>query len=233
MFKVCALLVLISSFALPANAQSTSKKATARVANVESKSTVARAPKEEAWDKEPEAFLGIKFNEPFKVNPCPTKNIGQYTKIETFDYEAMKTLESVCLDTIDTSYKYQKTDNGVFKLGHLPSLGIGYSAQVHVKDGVVSKITIELKQPNFSILRTAFMDRYGQPTSVDNSPVKTLAGGEFSAADITWKGNNISIRMYERFNKVDESYVIISDNVMMEVEISAMRAKRAAEAQKF
>lgn len=233
MFKVCSVFVLLCAVTLPSGAQSTSKKSTARVGAVESKAAVVSAPKEETWDKEPEAFLGIKFNDPFKVNPCPTKNIGQYTKIETFDYEAMKTLEGVCLDTIDSSYKYQKTDNGVFKLAHLPSLGIGYSAQVHVKDGVVSKITIDLKQSNFSILHTAFIDRYGKPTSIDSSPVKTLGGGEFSAADITWKGKKISIRMYERFSKVDESYVIVSDNVIMEAEMNALRAKRAAEAQKF
>jgi hypothetical protein len=154
-------------------------------------------------------------------------------RTEYLDYESMKSLEGVCLDTTDSLYKYNKPENGTFKLAHLPALGIGYSASIHMKNSVVSKITIELKHPNFGILLTAFKDRYGTPTSIENNPVKTNAGAEFNAADVAWTGKKLSIRMYERMGKVDESYVVVSDNAIMEAEMAAQRAKRAQEAQKF
>ena len=61
----------------------------------------------------------------------------------------------------------------------------------------------------------------------------TIAGAEFRAADVTWRGKKLTISMYERMSKVDESYVVISDNATMEKEIAALRARRAVEAQKF
>ena len=50
---------------------------------------------------------------------------------------------------------------------------------------------------------------------------------------MSWKGKKISIYMYERMGKVDESYVVISDNAIMEIELATQRERRAAEAQKF
>jgi hypothetical protein len=177
--------------------------------------------------------LGIKFNEPFGVISCPTKRYSQYSTSESTDYEAMKSVEGVCVDSTDLLYKYQKPDSARYRLLHLPDLGIGYNVSVQLKNNMVSKITIDLKHSSFSVLLQAFTDRYGKPTSIENNTVKTNAGGEFSAADVTWKGKKISIAMYERLGKVDDSYVVISDNVIMEAEIAAQRAKRAAEAQKF
>jgi hypothetical protein len=188
-------------------------------------------PKE--WDKEPDAFLGIHFNEPFKVEPCPIEVIGQYVKTEMLDYKAMKSLPGVCADPTDASYRYGKPESKTYKLANLPALGIGYKVNVQTKDSVVSKITIELAQSNFGVLLQAFKDRYGSPTEVKTETVKSNAGAEFSASDITWRGKKLSIAMYERLNRVDESYVVISDNLIMAQEISAQRAKRAAEAQKF
>ncbi len=230
------IVALVAAMACNVSAQS-AKKPTARAAAAvpESVPTSAApaAPIEVAWEREPDAFLAIKFNEPFNVAPCPTKTYGQYVKTESIDYEAMKSREGVCLDTTDSLYKYQKPENGTFKLAHLPELGIGYAVSVHTKNGVVSKITIDLKQSNFGVLLTAFKDRYGTPTSVESNTVKTNAGAEFNAAEVIWKGKKLSIRMYERMGKVDESHVVISDNAIIEAEVAAQRAKRAAEAQKF
>lgn len=193
---------------------------------------VPEAPKE-TWDKEPEAFLGIKFNEPLQVPTCPTKPSQVSATIVFLDYEAIKSLEGVCVDATETLYKYQKPESGIFKLTNLPALGIGYTAKVHMNGGVVSKITIDLKQSNFGVLLAAFKDRYGSPSLIESNTVKTQAGAEFNAADVVWKGKKLSIYMYERMGKVDESYVVISDNAIMEAEITARRARRAVEAQKF
>ena len=230
------LVALAAAMVWAASAQTTAQKPVARAAIPVPRSAPAPTPAipaELVWEKEPDAFLGIKFNEPFGVTPCPTKTYGQYVKSESVDYDAMKKIEGVCLDTTDPLYKYQKPESGTYKLGNLPALGIGYGASVHTKGGVVSKITINLKQSSFGVLLTAFKDRYGSPNFVESNTVKTNAGAEFNAADVSWKGKKLSISMYERIGKVDESHVVISDNAIMEAEIAAIRAKRATEAQKF
>lgn len=195
---------------------------------------VPRPPEPRGWEKEPEAFLGIRLGEPFTVAQCPTKNLGQLTRIDTLDYEAITKLEGVCFDPLDSGVKYAGASGpSSYKLANLPSLGIPYMVSVRVKASAVEKITIDLKQSNFAVLLDAFNHRYGPPTSVESGVVKNNAGAEFSARDVLWRGKKISIRMYERLNRVDESYVVVSDNALMEKEIEAIKTKRAAEAQKF
>lgn len=225
------IVALTAVTACTVSAQTATKKPAARPAAAAP--VAAPKPPVGTWNKEPEAFLGIMFNEPLNVQTCPSKSLGQYVKTEFLDYEAMNSLEGVCVDATDSLYKYQKPEKGTFKLAHLPILGIGYFASVHTQGGVVSKITIDLEQSNFGVLLTAFRDRYGLPSAVESNTVKTNAGAEFSAADVTWKGKKLSIRMYERVGKVDESYVVISDNAIMEAEMAEQRTRRAAEAQKF
>ena len=226
------IVALTAVAACTVSAQTATKKPAARSAAATPVVAPEPAPAR-VWDKEPEAFLGIKFNEPFNVQKCPPKTVGQYVKTEFLDHEAMKSVEGVCVDATDSRNKYQKPENGIFRLDNLPSLGIGYAASVHTKGGVVSKITIDLKQSAFGVLLTAFKDRYGLPSVVESSTVKTNAGAEFNAADVSWKGKKISIYMYERMGKVDESCVVISDNAIMEIELATQRERRAAEAQKF
>ena len=225
------IVALTAVAACTVSAQTATKKPAARSAAAAP--VVAPEPPAHVWDKEPEAFLGIKFNEPLNVQKCPSRTVGQYVKTEFLDHEAMKSVEGVCVDATDPRNKYQKPENGTFKLDNLPFLGIGYAASVHTNGGVVSKITIDLNQSAFSVLLTAFKDRYGLPSVVESNTVKTNAGAEFNAADVSWKGKKLSIYMYERMSKVDESYVVISDNAIMEAELATQRARRAAEAQKF
>lgn len=194
----------------------------------------AQPPDPPIWDKEPEAFLGIRLGERFAVAECPTKNLGTLTRIDTLDYEAIRRLEGVCFDPRDSATKYAGSSGpSAYRLANLPSLGIPYTVVVRVKASTVERITIDLKQSSFAVLLDAFIQRYGPPTSLDTSVVKNNAGAEFSARDVLWRGQKISIRMYERLNRIDESYVVVSDNALMEKELENIKAKRAAEAQKF
>jgi len=175
----------------------------------------------------------MKFNDPFSVAPCPTKTDGVLKRLVT-DYEAMKSLVGVCLDTTAALYTHIKPENRTtFSLENRPDLGFEFVLLVGTKNGVVSTITISLKQSNFVTLLMAFKDRYGTPTSIESETVKTKAGAVFNALNVTWKGKKVTINMYERSGKVDQSMVLISDNAIMEAEIAAQRAKVAAEAQKF
>jgi len=182
------------------------------------------------WEKEPDSFLGIKFNEPLDVATCPIKYIG-YT--EYIDYDAMWSLPRVCIDPLDSSYRHGKPANGTLKIMNVPKIGIGYDVNVKLKNSVVVGFTIKLKQHGYLLLLSAFQERYGEPTSVENSTVKNNAGGEFSSLNVTWKGKKITISTHERYVMVDESYVTISDNAAEEEESAIDRAKRASEAQKF
>lgn len=226
---------LVTVTACAVSAQTITKKTVLRttVPVVQTSDPQPTPPIEKTWEKEPDAFLGIKLGAPLNVADCPTKNLGQYVKIEIVDSEALKSMEGVCIDTTDAANRSRKPDSGTRKLAHLPSLSIGYAVTVHLKDRVVSRMTIDLKQSSFEVLLTAFKDRYGVPTSIDSSMVKTNAGAEFNTANVIWKGKKLSIRMYERMSKVDESHVMISDNEIMEGEMVAQRARLASEAQKF
>jgi len=191
--------------------------------------TIKANPK--AWDKEPDSFLGIKFNEPLTVDPCPIKHISTYT--ESLAYDIMRLLPGVCLDPLDSNYKYGDHDNNTLKIRNVPDIGVGYDVDVTIKNGVVTKFTIDLKQYGYLLLLSAFKERYGDPTSIYNDTVKNNAGGEFNSLNVEWKGKKITISMRERYLMVDKSYVTISDNATEEAEAAKDRAKRASEAQKF
>jgi len=231
------LVALAAVMACAVNAQTAAKKPAGKpapAAQTAQEPAPPPAPAPYFWDKEPDSFVGVKLNEPFTVAACPTKTFGQYVKTETLDYEAMKSLEGVCYDSTDSTIKYAGPSGPHrYKLAKLPALGIGYNVYVYPKNGVVTKITVELKQSSFDVLFTAFKERYGAPMSIKTNAVKTQAGAEFTASDVVWKGKKISINMYERLSRVDESHVVISDNATMEAEMEAQRQKRSSEAQKF
>lgn len=218
-----------------ANAQTPPKKPTppptAAAQTPVAAPVLAPEPPAPAWEKEPDAFLGVKLNESFAVPACPMETIGQYVKTQTLNYNAMKLLQGVCYNPNQTSVG--PGGSSTYRLENLPDIGVGYKVFVHPKNGVVNKITIELRQSNFAGLLSAFKERYGAPTLVTTNTVKTQAGAEFSASDVIWRGIKISISMYERLNRVDESFVLISDNAAVEAELDTQRQKRSAEAQKF
>jgi len=191
--------------------------------------TIKANPK--IWDKEPDSFLGIKFNEPLTVDPCPIKYINEHT--ESLAYDIMRLLPGVCIDPLDANYKYGNPDNNTLIIRNVPDIGVGYDVDVTIKNGVVAKFTIYLKQYGYLLLLSAFKERYGYPTSIENSTVKNNAGGEFNSLNAEWKGKKITISMRERYLMVDKSYVIIYDNATEEAETAKDRAKRASEAQKF
>lgn len=232
------LVALVALMASIVSAQTVTKKPPARPAPppaaVAPAPTAAPEPAPVGWEKEPDGFLGIKIGEAFAVQACPTRPFGQYLRDPTLDYDSMKSLEGVCFDPTDSSIKYARASGPVtYKIKNLPALGIGYDVSAWMKEGVVSRITVSLKQSSFDVLYTAFRERYGKPTSIETKTVKTQAGAEFNATDVFWKGRKLSIRMYERMTRVDESYVSISDNAIMEKEMEAEKQKRSSEAQKF
>jgi hypothetical protein len=186
---------------------------------------------QKVWEKEPAAFLGIQLGEKFEVPACPTTSSGTYVKSEYLDYEATKALGHVCFDPTGQSMAMAALKG--YRLANLPDLGIGYTAHAKVKDGIVGRIVIELKQRSFGVLLDAFKQRYGTPTTEETMSVRNNAGAEFSSREVTWAGKKLSIKMLERSSMIDDSYVLIADNATIEAESAALKAKRSAEAQKF
>lgn len=149
------------------------------------------------------------------------------------DFEALKSMDGVCIDTQDITYQYQRGDSGKFKLFNLPNLGFTYKVYLNFKAGLVTSFTMELDQSDFSTLLNVFKDRYGAPTSNQTHVFKAKNGGEFNATEVAWKGKNTSIYMYERLGRLDESHVLITDNEDLQAELDSKRDQRASESQKF
>ena len=181
------------------------------------------------WDKEPENFLGIVIGKDFSVQACPTRNVGQTITVLAPDFEAIQKLSGVC--HIPQSPNRTNIPQSSYKIINLPALGIPYSTTVRTEANSVKSIVIKLKQENFGVLVEAFTQRYGQPTSVIAKSVGNKFGAEFSAQEIKWRGKNISIYMYERFNLIDKSYVLISNNATIDAIIN--NKPETSEVQKF
>lgn len=183
----------------------------------------------QAWDKEPEAFLGIRLGQRMEVQACPSKSLGTLKPaIQIMDYAALEKVNGVCYDPTSLL-----NSDSLYQLHNLPSLGIAYRATLRVKDGVVSEIDIDLKQSGFHVLYDALQQRYGRPTIAGSSIVKNNAGAEFSSLEAAWQGVKMTITAYERLGRIDESYVSVQDAAIAARDAAALRAKRAAEAQKF
>lgn len=188
---------------------------------------------EKSWAKEPESFLGIDFKKPLRAQNCPTKYISKNSQLVMMDFEALKNFDGVCIDTQDTTYKIQRGDSGKFKLYNLPNLGFTYYVYINFKEGVVTSFNIYLEQSDFHTLLSAFKERYGAPTTTQSQIFKTMTGAEFDAAVVGWKGKAISILMYERLGRVDESSVLITDTEDFQADLDSKRIQRSSEAQKF
>ncbi len=190
---------------------------------------------ERVWEKEPEAFLGVRLGEPFAVLACPMKALpSKFVRIESIDYDVVMKMDGVCFHPSSEISRLPKGNApGDYRLVNVPQIGVGYKAYVRVKSGVSEKIFLELAQPDFAVLLDAFTQRYGPPTNVELGVAKNLAGAQMGSQTVQWLGRKLSIRMYERLTKMNESYVEISNNEIESADRASTRAKRATEVQKF
>ena len=115
----------------------------------------------------------------------------------------------------------------------MPDLGIKYTVIVYLDGDVAKEISISLDQRNFSVLYDAFVGKYGPPTSMKDSVDRSNLGAVFSSKHIFWIGRNISISMYERLDRVDKSWVTISNNFLGQMESETKRKKFIDEYNKF
>lgn len=153
----------------------------------------AKAISSATWEKEPDSFLGIKFGEqlPGSVRMC--KGVADEG-------------DTVCLSPTSLS--------DYFEVESLPSLGFGYSVSMKSQNGVPQWIAIKSARYNFSRLESAFLDRYGPPTTSEVITVRTLGGADLQSRRRSWAGTRIRIDMDERSGTVDESGVMISDIIV-------------------
>lgn len=193
------------------------------------KNSASNIKKINNWEKEPDKFLGIKLGEKLTIAECPTKLIPN-TSIATIDMQALENIKEACLDMLDDDSKYSPNRK---KLYNLPALGVAYSGTVHLRNDIVSRVTLNFMHSNFDILLSAFKERYGQPTYTESNILKTNAGAEFDSKNLLWQGKNMTIAIYERFGRIDKSLIVISDNSIMDAEIKERGDKTSSEAKKF
>lgn len=187
------------------------------------------------WEKEPETFLGIRLGDRFMVPACPTKDYGsRQVPIVVVDYGALSQVQGVCFNpSLNVSSIPSGDGPGSYRLENIPNLGVEYSISVRVNAGVSERIVMRLKQSGFEVLLDAFMQRYGQPTQISSGVAKNLGGAELQSRQVEWLGRNLSIRMYERHNTMDESHIEVSSNAIASREAESVRTRRASELQKF
>lgn len=188
--RVIAACVLISVF-LPSMAQSRKKAPTPAL-------VAPQATPE--WTREPETVLGVRLGFPLSasaVASCPTQVTAS---------------ESVCLETRASTYpgaavQYQLWGTGMANV----------AANLHLDDaGNVQRITLWTKQINYAELAGILKARYGAPTSEEVKDVKNRAGATFSSTELFWEGKHMTLVATERFDKIDESMVIFSDNASIQ-----------------
>jgi hypothetical protein len=166
------------------------------------------------WTKEPDTVLGVRVGQPLaasRLPDCPEKA-----------YESL----SLCLITA-RPYGALRLSIG----GH----PFSYAAiSVIVDDsGVVSRLQAWMKSERFGEFREVLIARYGSPTKQAIGEAKNLAGASFKNERMEWIGRRLTITAIERFEKVDESMVIFSDNAAAERSAAERKKKSKDDASKL
>jgi hypothetical protein len=77
-------------------------------------------------------------------------------------------------------------------------------------DNGLSRIDLSFKPSDFTVLEAAFRERYGEPTSARDNPIKTRAGVSYNQRELLWSGNNVLIRLRRYSGRVTSSDAALS-----------------------
>jgi hypothetical protein len=150
----------------------------------------------QAWTKEPSTVLGLRLGVPPEDGGLPSCQ------------EGVSHPASPCLSTVANplpGYKPLLTIEG-----H-PFTYAAFSVSVD-DSGVLSKITARMNHDRFAEFCNVLKERYGQPTSQVMSEAQSRSGPTYPNQSYVWSGKKITIVASERFESIDQSAVIFSDN---------------------
>lgn len=114
-----------------------------------------------------------------------------------------------------------------------PSLGFDYRTSVFRREGRVYSIWLSLDSDSYQKAVSLLVTKYGPPTSTTADTVQTKGGADFENMTTQWKGRKVSIRAIQRFDKVDQSVIMIDDLSMQAEMADEIKSKQNSAASKL
>ena len=124
-----------------------------------------------------------------------------------------------------------KTHSVHIVLGDIQCVEKGYKSKLTIAEtpvkfisfnffnDLLSFINIKVEERYFSQIRDAFIEKYGKPTSEENSVIQNRAGASFDNSVLQWENSVSFIKLEKRSGQVDSSYISFrSKNGLFELE---------------
>jgi hypothetical protein len=163
--------------------------------------TVSKNKSIVTWEKEPDAFMGIKFGESFaaQVPECPKDAVGYHPK-------AIFSSHRRCFKSI-AMYGNKRA----FFVENSPDIGFNtINLSPKVVDGNFEGLSFNFFHGDYLKAFELFRARYGEPTSVNTLSYQTIGGASLTGNVNRWQGKNITITVMEYGLRLDEGYVNVS-----------------------
>jgi hypothetical protein len=110
---------------------------------------------------------------------------------------------------------------------------IASSAYVHLHEGSVESIHVEVNYDDYQTFKATLLERYGSPTKIDRGEVVTGAGAKIPIETLEWRGLQNNLILIERSGRVDRAQMLFSNNIMREKKQRASKDKIKEGASKF
>lgn len=182
------------------------------------KSARPAASKAQRWDKEPDSFMGMRFGDPLAECPRATTTVPASVRIE-YDYPKIRESERPCYILTDSLSPPGEVHN-------LPDIGMPVrETWPHLIDGRFEGFHFKFWNRDYDRLKALFITRYGPPTSISTVTLKNRTGLSFDSPELTWQGRNVSIRLTEYGDQLDQGRVEVGTEALA----ARVRAKQERE----
>lgn len=180
--------------------------------------TIAHTASAQNWAEEPASVFGLKLGEPIassNIPACPPRD--SRTGLP----------KTLCLERGPGPYA-----ETMATLNALP-INEAYSGTTHLTDGFVASLHIEVNHDNYAKFRAILVERYGKPTKAAVSTVTSNRGAVLPAETLEWNGHNNRLQLFERFDRIDRSLAVFSNNALVQKETEKRANKIKDSASKF
>lgn len=185
---------LLTLFCAGAVAQQTPRK------SAPSKPATSQDKKTAIWQKEPDAFMGIRLGESLTAQvPECAKRQGGYG----YDYTVKDRCFRELVPASDDHAALLEIDNS-------PEIGLPiFQVRPFVVSGDFEGMHFLYDHFNYLKMYELFLARYGEPTSVNTESFQTTGGASFAGNVYVWQGKNVTITVNEYGSQIDKGLVTI------------------------
>ncbi len=150
-----------------------------------------------AWDREPSAVFGIQLGETIPIGSIPSCQEARNAP----------TPEQLCIK------KSWSNDKLIFLHG-LPIKKVTYTGTANLLDGKVQSIHVGFMHTKYDLMKAIMIERYGPPSGQEASSVTSQGGATVGNETLRWDGARNSIVLFERWERIDESLAVFSNNAL-------------------